>query len=65
MESDPQGFVGKKFRFVFRDGEASWRHPIDKEAGDLDWTDQPTELVGELYMMARADMNTPSKMVRQ
>ena len=52
--ADPMGLRAQGCRFVIRKGDAMWRKSWDKEAGDLDVTDLPTEHVGEIFARERA-----------
>lgn len=52
---DPFGFIEKGFRFIFRDGDAGWRRPLDMKPGDIDGTSMNDEEIEATIMQLRKD----------
>lgn len=52
---DPMKFHARGFRFVIRDGEASWLNPKDVRANDTDVTDLDSDAVAKVFVAKRAE----------
>ena len=55
LSTDPMKFIERGFRFVIRDGDASWRNPKDVHAKDFDATDLSDEELAEVFVAKRAE----------
>lgn len=53
--TDPMKIVARGFRFVIRNGDASWRNPKDVCDGDFDATDLSSDEVAEVFIRKRAE----------
>lgn len=53
--ADPMKFQERGFRFVIRDGEASWRKPADVRENDFDATNLSEEEVAEVFVARRTE----------